>query len=361
MLERSPVVFRRKLSEAGYVAAVEADDAALQIAMVVESTPERHRAARLLPPARRLRPRRRSVRRRRDRPPRRALLPGPATTPARCASTPGLRPLTPDHIPIIGPFHDAPNICVATGHEGAGIGLAPATGELVAAWHTGATPRRAAGLVLPGPLRPGRARRLVIEVIVDGAPLMAPAGQSLAAALLSVGPRRAARRRPRGLRAGCTAGSACARSAACWSTARSCARASPRWWRGCACRPATRSAAGCDQAVSRVSSGARGEPTGPDGFSVAIWRRWSTTGARQATVAMDSVDRWRRSGRGAKPRKIDAAGDVSRSLATPATVFGERLRAVRSAAHPAARARASAAAGRQGGTAGAACMPSRCS
>jgi len=52
----------------------------------------------------------------------------------------GLRPLTPDHIPIIGPFHEAPNICVATGHEGAGIGLAPATGELVAAWHTGTTP-----------------------------------------------------------------------------------------------------------------------------------------------------------------------------------------------------------------------------
>ena len=49
----------------------------------------------------------------------------------------GLRPLTPDHIPIIGPFAEAPNMCVATGHEGAGIGLAPATGELVAAWHTG--------------------------------------------------------------------------------------------------------------------------------------------------------------------------------------------------------------------------------
>ena len=41
-------------------------------------------------------------------------------------------------MPIIGPFAEAPNICVATGHEGAGIGLAPATGELVAAWHTGA-------------------------------------------------------------------------------------------------------------------------------------------------------------------------------------------------------------------------------
>ena len=50
----------------------------------------------------------------------------------------GLRPLTPDHVPIIGPFAEAPNICVATGHEGAGIGLAPATGELVSNWYTGA-------------------------------------------------------------------------------------------------------------------------------------------------------------------------------------------------------------------------------
>ena len=41
-------------------------------------------------------------------------------------------------MPIIGPFAEAPNICVATGHEGAGIGLAPATGELVANWYTGA-------------------------------------------------------------------------------------------------------------------------------------------------------------------------------------------------------------------------------
>jgi glycine/D-amino acid oxidase-like deaminating enzyme len=28
-------------------------------------------------------------------------------------------------------------VCVATGHEGAGIGLAPATAELVTAWYTG--------------------------------------------------------------------------------------------------------------------------------------------------------------------------------------------------------------------------------
>ena len=138
VLERSPVVFRRKLSEAGYVAAVEADDAALQIAMVVESTPSRHRAARA-PAASTSASTARST------------SPSPARSPAAPPASSrscndaralrvyaGLRPLTPDHIPIIGPFAEAPNICVATGHEGAGIGLAPATGELVAAWYTGA-------------------------------------------------------------------------------------------------------------------------------------------------------------------------------------------------------------------------------
>ena len=80
----------------------------------------------------------------------------------------GLRPLTPDHVPIVGPFAEAPNVCVATGHEGAGIGLAPATGELVAAWHTGAPSRDPDRLVLARPLRRRRARRLVIELIVDG-------------------------------------------------------------------------------------------------------------------------------------------------------------------------------------------------
>ena len=39
VLERSGVTFRRKLSEAGYAAAVEADEEGLMVAMVVESTP----------------------------------------------------------------------------------------------------------------------------------------------------------------------------------------------------------------------------------------------------------------------------------------------------------------------------------
>jgi glycine/D-amino acid oxidase-like deaminating enzyme len=63
----------------------------------------------------------------------------------------GLRPLTPDHLPIVGPFAEAPNLCVATGHEGAGIGLAPATAELLTAIIDGT-----ATAVDPGPFCPGR-------------------------------------------------------------------------------------------------------------------------------------------------------------------------------------------------------------
>jgi glycine/D-amino acid oxidase-like deaminating enzyme len=137
VLERSPVVFRRKLSEAGYVAAVEADDAALQIAMVVESTPS---GTALLGSSRQHVGFDREVELGvAGAIARRAARFFPVLNDARALRVyAGLRPLTPDHVPIIGPFAEAPNICVATGHEGAGIGLAPATGELVAAWHTGA-------------------------------------------------------------------------------------------------------------------------------------------------------------------------------------------------------------------------------
>jgi D-hydroxyproline dehydrogenase subunit beta len=137
VLERSPVVFRRKLSEAGYVAAVEADDAALQIAMVVESTPS---GTALLGSSRQHVGFDREVELGvAGAIARRAARFFPALNDARALRVyAGLRPLTPDHVPIIGPFAEAPNICVATGHEGAGIGLAPATGELVALWHTGA-------------------------------------------------------------------------------------------------------------------------------------------------------------------------------------------------------------------------------
>ncbi|WP_438855737.1 NAD(P)/FAD-dependent oxidoreductase [Agromyces sp. M3QZ16-3] len=44
----------------------------------------------------------------------------------------GFRPYAPDHLPVIGADPDLAGLVHATGHEGAGIGLAPATAELVA-------------------------------------------------------------------------------------------------------------------------------------------------------------------------------------------------------------------------------------
>jgi glycine/D-amino acid oxidase-like deaminating enzyme len=52
----------------------------------------------------------------------------------------GLRPYLPDHLPVIGLDPRAPGVWHAAGHEGAGIGLAPATGRLVAELFTGTPP-----------------------------------------------------------------------------------------------------------------------------------------------------------------------------------------------------------------------------
>jgi len=52
----------------------------------------------------------------------------------------GFRPYCPDHLPVIGADPRLEGLFHASGHEGAGIGLAPATGYLVAAQVTGATP-----------------------------------------------------------------------------------------------------------------------------------------------------------------------------------------------------------------------------
>ena len=103
VLERSPVVFRRKLSEAGYVAAVEADDAAPADRHGRRVHADRHGAARLQPPARRLRPRRGSLRRGRDRPPRRAVLPGLEQRPRAAGlrrAAPADARSHPDHRPV---------------------------------------------------------------------------------------------------------------------------------------------------------------------------------------------------------------------------------------------------------------------
>lgn len=52
----------------------------------------------------------------------------------------GFRPYAPDHLPVIGPDPRLPGLWHATGHEGAGIGLAAATGRLLAELFTGTPP-----------------------------------------------------------------------------------------------------------------------------------------------------------------------------------------------------------------------------
>lgn len=49
----------------------------------------------------------------------------------------GLRPITPDHLPILGPDPDAPSLLYACGHGRNGILLAPITGESIGAMAIG--------------------------------------------------------------------------------------------------------------------------------------------------------------------------------------------------------------------------------
>lgn len=50
----------------------------------------------------------------------------------------GFRPYCPDHLPVIGPDPRVPGLLHACGHEGAGVGLAAATGRLISQAATGA-------------------------------------------------------------------------------------------------------------------------------------------------------------------------------------------------------------------------------
>ncbi|MFC4565736.1 NAD(P)/FAD-dependent oxidoreductase [Nocardiopsis mangrovi] len=63
----------------------------------------------------------------------------------------GFRPYCPDHLPVIGPDPRAPGLLHACGHEGAGIGLAAATGRLIADHVSGRAPD-----LDPAPFRPHR-------------------------------------------------------------------------------------------------------------------------------------------------------------------------------------------------------------
>jgi glycine/D-amino acid oxidase-like deaminating enzyme len=57
----------------------------------------------------------------------------------------------PDHLPVIGQDPARAGLWFATGHEGAGVGLAPATGDLLAAQLLGFAPS-----VDPGPFAADR-------------------------------------------------------------------------------------------------------------------------------------------------------------------------------------------------------------
>ena len=148
--EPLPRLVRHKVYAADYVADVASDSAALQTSPVVEGTPagpiligaSRERVGfdrslstealgRLAAGAVRLFP----------------VLAGVRVTRAYA----GFRPYLPDHLPAIGPDARVPGLLHACGHEGAGIGLAPATGLLVARFLTGADPGLDAH-----PFRPGR-------------------------------------------------------------------------------------------------------------------------------------------------------------------------------------------------------------
>ena len=61
----------------------------------------------------------------------------------------GLRPWSPDHLPLVGPVESAPGFYLATGHEGAGIGLAPVSGQIATDWIVNGRPPVLAEVVRP--------------------------------------------------------------------------------------------------------------------------------------------------------------------------------------------------------------------
>lgn len=130
--EPLPRVVRHKVYAADYVADVASGSAALQTSAVVEGTP----AGPVLIGASRERvgfDRTLSTEvLRRLAAGATALFPVLATVRAMRTYA-GFRPYLPDHLPAIGPDPRVPGLLHACGHEGAGIGLAPATGVIVAA------------------------------------------------------------------------------------------------------------------------------------------------------------------------------------------------------------------------------------
>jgi glycine/D-amino acid oxidase-like deaminating enzyme len=61
----------------------------------------------------------------------------------------GLRPWSPDHLPLVGPVDELDGLYLATGHEGAGICLAPVSGEMIAEWILGSEVPKLSQAVTP--------------------------------------------------------------------------------------------------------------------------------------------------------------------------------------------------------------------
>ncbi|WP_435861203.1 NAD(P)/FAD-dependent oxidoreductase [Streptomyces morookaense] len=148
--EPLPRVVRHKVYAAGYMADVASGSAVLQTSAVIEGTPagpvligaSREHAGfdRTLSPQALQRLAAGAT----------ALFPVLGTVQAMRTYT-GFRPYLPDHLPAIGPDPRAPGLLHACGHEGAGIGLAPATGFVIAHCLTGGEPP-----LDIGPFDPGR-------------------------------------------------------------------------------------------------------------------------------------------------------------------------------------------------------------
>src|SRR4051795_10737270 len=154
-----PPLIRHKVYAAEYVADVASDDAGLESSAVVEGT----RAGTVLIGASRER-----VGFRREMPlpvVRRLAAQAVRLFPvladvALLRSYAGFRPYCPDHLPVIGPDPRAPGLLHACGHEGAGVGLAAATGHLLARVLTGGDP----GADPQADIAPFRPERLSVVV-----------------------------------------------------------------------------------------------------------------------------------------------------------------------------------------------------
>lgn len=83
------------------------------------------------------------------------LFPHLSRVPVR-GVTAGLRPKSPDDLPVIGPLPDHPNIIIAAGHYRNGILLAPITSKIVASLTTGETP--------PVPVQPFLPERVLSKI-----------------------------------------------------------------------------------------------------------------------------------------------------------------------------------------------------